>query len=152
MGGNLARVLCVACGVLWAAMGCAQDTPSVVAGSGGSSGAGGSGGTNGADGGPPDGTNCDITSHALTNGVTADGGDAGGDPCIFTTDEVAPDPFNVRVLDNGVIVPQGGSSGWDYGDDTQTILVSGTTCDAARAGTLTMLTMLFGCVSGGPIP
>jgi hypothetical protein len=143
-------VLSLACGLLWA-MGC--STSSTPAGAGGAGGGGAGGGADGGpDSGPSDGSSCAITAHTLTNGVTADGGGAGGDPCVFTTDDVAPNPFNVRVMDNGVTVPQGGGSGWDYGDDTQTIVVTGSYCDAARAGTLTMLTMLFGCLSGEPIP
>ena len=74
-----------------------------------------------------------------------------GDLCVLMTTEAPPDPGNVRVKANDVVVPQSATNGWQYGSNTQTVVISGSYCDDLRAGKVTSYTMIFGCGSV-PIP
>jgi hypothetical protein len=132
------------------AIGCSsQQAPDSA--SGGSSGAaGGTGGGAVTDGGAAAdaGFVCDIATYYLQL-------DPGGAPCAIA---VALPPSvsqaSVRVQDQSMVtIPyeNGSGNGWMFGDPQAPIILVGSYCAAAMAGTLTAVNVLVSC-AGGVIP
>jgi hypothetical protein len=76
---------------------------------------------------------------------------AAPEDCTFAIGRVPPDPTNVRVHNGSMTVPQSDTDGWAYEPGMMAITLAGSYCVSVRDGTITTLTMLFGCPSC-PIP
>ena len=116
------------------AIGCSsQETPG--SGSGGSTGSG-SGGSTG--------------SEKMCGPVGPVPIQTGAAACTITVDlSRAADPNNIKLQDQSMVtIPYSTSNGWMYGDPAAPILLTGSYCMDAMAGTLTAVTVLFGCATG----
>jgi hypothetical protein len=85
---------------------------------------------------PTDPSNCGVTIQALASAPA---------PCTFTLEVAPPVPSNVLLRAGDISIPMNDTDGWMYGSDPQTIVLTGSYCQAALAGTISNLTMLFGC-------
>lgn len=77
-----------------------------------------------------------------------------GDPCVLTLAQPPPQPALVRVLINGVTVPEDANDGWMFGPLNRSLVFTGSYCAGLKAptpGQTTTFRVIFGCTSG-PIP
>ena len=93
-------------------------------------------------------SNCDVNCAPINHVLTQQ---AAPKDCTFTIGLVPPDPSNVRVRNGTAAIPPGATDGWSYEPGMMAITLNGSYCVSARNGTITSLTMLFGCPSC-PIP
>jgi hypothetical protein len=68
--------------------------------------------------------------------------------CTFTTAQSPPDPNAVAVYLDGVLVPQSASSGWTYGADTRSIVLTGSYCGRVMDKPTSTVQVEYGCPSG----
>jgi Mg-chelatase subunit ChlD len=71
--------------------------------------------------------------------------------CNFEMSQTPPDPNNVAVYLDGVLVPKDSNNGWSFGSSEQTVILNGTLCTQITSGTATKVQVLFGC-PGQPPP
>jgi hypothetical protein len=71
--------------------------------------------------------------------------------CSFTLASAPPDPDNVTVTLNGMVVPRSTAhtNGWDYYPDAMTITFFGTYCDMIQSGSAVEVSFVYGCP--GPV-
>jgi hypothetical protein len=71
--------------------------------------------------------------------------------CSFTLASAPPDPDNVTVTLNGMVVPRSTAhtNGWDYYPDAMTITFFGSYCDMIQSGSIFEVSFVYGCP--GPI-
>lgn len=71
--------------------------------------------------------------------------------CAFALASVPPDPNNVTVTVNGMVVPRSTmhTNGWDYHPDAMTITFFGSWCDTIKGGASTSVEFVYGCP--GPV-
>jgi hypothetical protein len=71
--------------------------------------------------------------------------------CSYQLQSVPPDPDNVTVTINGMVVPRSPShtQGWDYHPDAMTITFFGTYCTQIQSGAITNVSFVYGCP--GPV-
>lgn len=71
--------------------------------------------------------------------------------CSFQLQSVPPDPDNVTVTINGMVVPRSPShaNGWDYHPDAMTITFFGSYCTQIQSGATTNVSFVYGCP--GPV-
>jgi hypothetical protein len=70
--------------------------------------------------------------------------------CTFTLPTPPPDPNNVAVYLDKMLVTKDPANGWSFGATTQTIVLNGSSCAKVTNGYATTVQVLFGC--GGPPP
>lgn len=71
--------------------------------------------------------------------------------CSYALSEVPPDPNQLYVWIDGMLVAADPANGWTYDPVTNQINFVGTTCDALQSGTAGELIVSYGCPSP-PIP
>jgi len=71
--------------------------------------------------------------------------------CTFALASVPPDPNNVTVTVNGMVVPRSTAhtNGWDYFPDAGSITFFGSYCDTIKTGAMTEVKFVYGCP--GPV-
>ena len=72
--------------------------------------------------------------------------------CTFALAQTPPDPNNVAVYLDGNLMRKDDPNGWSFGATSQTVVLTGTMCDAITAGTATQVQVLFGCPGSLPPP
>lgn len=72
--------------------------------------------------------------------------------CTFALAQTPPDPNNVAVYLDGNLMPKDDPNGWSFAANSQTAVLTGTSCDAITAGTATQVQVLFGCPGSLPPP
>lgn len=70
--------------------------------------------------------------------------------CNFEMSQSPPDPSNVAVYLDGVLVTKDGNNGWSFGSTEQTVILNGTPCDQITSGAATKVQVLFGCPGQAP--
>ena len=71
--------------------------------------------------------------------------------CSYQLQSVPPDPNNVTVTINGMVVPRSPShtNGWDYYPNPMTITFFGSYCTQIQSGAITNVSIVYGCP--GPV-
>jgi Mg-chelatase subunit ChlD len=72
--------------------------------------------------------------------------------CTFVLAQMPPLPNSMAVYLDRNLVAKDDANGWSFGGNTQTIVLTGTSCDAITAGTATQVQVLFGCPGVQPPP
>ena len=72
--------------------------------------------------------------------------------CTFELAQMPPSPGNMAAYLDGNLMTKDDANGWTLGANTQTIVLTGTSCTAMTAGTATEVRVLFGCPGGPPPP
>ena len=72
--------------------------------------------------------------------------------CTYTLDQVPSDLSQLYVYEDGTAVDQdpGQQNGWDYDSASNTLTFYGPTCDALQNGTVTDVSIVYGCPSATP--
>jgi len=71
--------------------------------------------------------------------------------CTFQLSGAPPDPLNVKVQADNVTVPPSATDGWGYNPSMTSVILTGTYCSRVLDGTITNVTVLFGCgITGIP--
>ena len=70
--------------------------------------------------------------------------------CSFTLATTPPDPGNVAVYLDKVLLPQDPSNGWSFGGNSQVIMLNGDACEQIKSGQATTVQVLFGCPGVAP--
>jgi hypothetical protein len=73
-----------------------------------------------------------------------------GATCTFALATTPPDPNQVAVYLDKVMVPQDTSNGWSFGASPQIVLLHGSFCDQALSELSDAVQVLFSC--GEPLP
>lgn len=72
--------------------------------------------------------------------------------CTFELAQNPPDPSNVAVYLDGNLVPMDAANGWAFGGTSQTVVLTGTTCEQVTSGSGSRVQVLFGCPGQAPPP
>jgi hypothetical protein len=65
--------------------------------------------------------------------------------CTYTLAAAPPDPNNIAVYLDKILVAQDAANGWSYGATTNSIVLNGSTCDKVTSGAASTVQVLFGC-------
>jgi len=86
----------------------------------------------------------DLALQAIAGGVIVPS-------CTFQLQSAPPDPNNVTITINGMVVPRSSqhTDGWDYYPDPMTITFFGSWCNTIKSGATTNVSFVYGCP--GPI-
>jgi hypothetical protein len=72
--------------------------------------------------------------------------------CEFVASTSPPDPANIAVYVDKVLVNQSASDGWSFGSSPASIVLGGSYCDRVLAGGSATVQLVFGCPGGSPFP
>jgi hypothetical protein len=72
--------------------------------------------------------------------------------CTFALAQPPPDSNNMAVYLDGNRIVKNDPNGWTFGTNSQTVVLTGTSCDAITAGAATRVQVLFGCPGSPPPP
>jgi hypothetical protein len=72
--------------------------------------------------------------------------------CTFEMSQTPPDPSNVAVYLDGVLVPMNADNGWAFGASAKTVILTGSVCEQVTTGGASRVQVLFGCPGQPPPP
>lgn len=72
--------------------------------------------------------------------------------CTFQLAKTPPDPANVAVYLDGSLIPMDANNGWAFASTSQTVVLTGATCEKVTSGQASKVQVLFGCPGQVPPP